>query len=66
MVTLNVLFTGFFVTLFLRMTGVVFCCHPERSEGSRMVTLNVLFTGFFVTLFLRMTGFLFNHNETGR
>ena len=56
MVTLNVLFTGFFVTAFLRMTGVVFCCHPERSEGSRMVTLNVLFTGFFTAVRFRMTG----------
>ena len=35
--------------------GAKNCCHPERSEGSRMVTLGVLFTGFFVAALLRMT-----------
>ena len=36
--------------------GAKNCCHPERSEGSRMVTLGVLFTGFFIAALLRMTG----------
>ena len=31
------------------------CCHPERSEGSRMVTQVVLFTGFFTASRFRMT-----------
>ena len=55
MVMLDALFTGFFVTAFLRMTEEK-TCHPEQSEGSRMASLDALFTGFFVTAFLRMTG----------
>ena len=38
MVTLDVQFTGFFVTTLLRMTGVVFCVILSTSEGSRMGT----------------------------
>ena len=39
MVTLNVLFTGFFVTSFLRMTGVVFFCAKGQISYSIIMKL---------------------------